>query len=280
MREPGRLYLCATPIGNLDDVSFRLLDTLRHVDLVAAEDTRVTAKLLTKYGIRKPAVSFNEHNARTRVTSLIQALLSGRDVALLSDAGTPGISDPGVQLVREAVQHGLRVTAIPGPTAFVVGLVLSGLDTRRFLFEGFLPKNRSERARRLEQLKDVPYTLVFYEAPHRLKETLESLLDVLGNRKAAMARELTKIHEEVVRGTLKEISDTVSPDIKGEITLVVEGAGPRSDTPVGQFAGIVASFVAEGVDRKTACRIISKAFGISSRALYNDSLERDALAKK
>jgi len=270
--EPGRLYLCATPIGNLDDVSFRLLDTLKNVDLIAAEDTRVTAKLLSKYGIRKPSVSFNEHNARTRVTSLIQMLSSGKDVALLSDAGTPGISDPGVQLVLAALQHGLRVTAIPGPTAFVVALVLSGLDTRRFLFEGFLPKNRSERARRLDQLKDVPYTMVFYEAPHRLKATLESLLDVLGNRKAAMARELTKVHEEVVRGTLKELFNSISPDIKGEITLVVEGAGPRSDTPVGHLASLVASFVAEGVDRKTACRIVSKAFGVSSRVLYNDSL--------
>lgn len=231
----GTLWVCATPIGNLQDVSLRLLETLKRVDLVAAEDTRRTLKLLNAHGIRRPLVSYHEHNARRQMPRLLQRLQQGQEVALVTDAGTPGISDPGAELVRAASQAGIAVRVVPGPSAVVAALAVSGLPAQPFWFEGFLPARRPQRRRRLEQLQDLPATLVFFEAPHRLVQSLADMAEVLGAREAALGRELTKAHEEVVRGSLEELAARAAagaiPAV-GEFTVVVgPPAGERQAAP-------------------------------------------------
>jgi len=223
----GTLYVVATPIGNLEDVSLRALRVLREVDLVAAEDTRHVRKLLDHYGIRKRVVSYHEHNERTRTPQLLAALRSGRSVALVSDAGTPALSDPGYPLVRACAEAQIPVVPVPGPSAAVAALVVSGLPTDRFLFLGFPPRRRPARRRFFEEVRDGRATLVLFESPHRLADCLEDALAVLGDRRAAVCRELTKLHEEVRRGTLSElVSWARQAAPRGEVTVVVEGA-PR-----------------------------------------------------
>ncbi|RKY05022.1 16S rRNA (cytidine(1402)-2'-O)-methyltransferase [Candidatus Poribacteria bacterium] len=220
----GTLYVVATPIGNLEDITLRALRVLREVDLIAAEDTRHTKKLLDHYGIRKPMVSYHEHNERERAEQLVRELKKGKDVALVTDAGTPAISDPGYVLIRRCIEEGVKVVPVPGPSALIAALCVSGLPVHRFAFEGFLPHKGGKRRNKLEELKDEERTLIFYESPHRLLKTLKDMLEILGDRNIAVARELTKVHEEVFRGRISEaIKRFSSSPVKGEITLVVEG---------------------------------------------------------
>ncbi|MCS7235992.1 MAG: 16S rRNA (cytidine(1402)-2'-O)-methyltransferase [Armatimonadota bacterium] len=222
----GTLYLVATPIGNLEDVTLRALRVLREVDLVAAEDTRQVRKLLDRYGIQQRVVSYHEHNERTRIPQLLGALRSGRSVALVSDAGTPVLQDPGYRLVRACAEAGIPVVPVPGPSAVTAALVASGLPTDRFAFLGFLPRRRQARRRSLEEVRDQRATLVLFESPRRLVDCLQDLLEVLGDRRAAVCRELTKVHEEVRRGRLSDLLRGVRDQpVRGEVTVVVEGAG-------------------------------------------------------
>ena len=219
----GQLLLVATPIGNLEDISFRAVETLKSADVIACEDTRHTGILLKRWGIDTPRLVYHDHNKERQAPELLRRVQSGQKVAMVTDAGMPGIQDPGVYLVRKALEQGIDPVVIPGPSAFVLGLVLSGLATDRFVFEGFLPV-RKGRKTRLESLVDEPRTLIFYEAPHRVKKILGELLEVLGDRKATIARELTKKFEEVRRGTISELLETMNQtSIKGEFVIVVEG---------------------------------------------------------
>ncbi len=226
----GTLYLVATPIGNLEDVSARALRILRQVVLVAAEDTRVTRKLLTHYDIHAPVLSYYEHNKLTRLDAILKRLEEG-DVALVSDAGTPALNDPGYELVRAAVQAGHRVSPVPGPSAPVAALSVSGLPTDSFLYLGYLPRKRSERRAALEQVVEAPHTLIFLETPHRLVDSLADLSEVLGDRRVTVARELTKLHEEIWRGSLHEAMDHFSAP-RGEFVIVVAG---QADAPRGRW---------------------------------------------
>ncbi len=221
----GKLYLVPTPIGNLEDITLRALRVLKEVDLIACEDTRKAAILLHHYGISTPRTSYHTHNEHRKTAQLIARMERGDRLALISDAGTPGISDPGYLLVRACIEHEIPVEALPGPTAFVPALVVSGLPTHRFTFEGFLPA-RKGRQKRLQELRDETRTMIFYEAPHRLLKTLQQFMEAFGpNRSAAVARELTKIHEEIRRGTLEELHEYFSaqPAVRGECVLIVGG---------------------------------------------------------
>lgn len=220
----GTLYLVATPIGNLGDISLRALETLRQVDIVASEDTRKTGRLLKHFGIQKPQLSFHEYNEEQAGSKIVSLLREGRSVALVSNAGTPGISDPGFSIVRQAIAQDLPVTMIPGASAFVMAVVLSGLPTHSFVFRGFTPRRASERRRFYGLDKDLPYTLIYYESPHRLLASLEDALTIFGDRRAALANDLTKMFEKVWRGTLSELLETVrSTAPKGEYVLVIAG---------------------------------------------------------
>ncbi len=218
----GKLYVVATPIGNIKDITLRALDVLKEVDLILCEDTRRTRPLLTHYGISNELLSYNEHNERERIPKIIEMLKEGRNIALVSDAGTPGISDPGYRLVREARIHGVEVVAVPGPSAVIAALSISGLPTDKFVFEGFLPRKKNKRLKRLEFLKNEDRTIIIYEAVHRIERTLREILDVMGDREVALCRELTKLHEEVRFGRL---SDIVGKEIKkkGEFVIVLRG---------------------------------------------------------
>ncbi|MBI3014681.1 MAG: 16S rRNA (cytidine(1402)-2'-O)-methyltransferase [Candidatus Tectomicrobia bacterium] len=220
----GKLYLVATPVGNLEDITLRALRTLKEVDLIAAEDTRHTRHLLSHYGISTPLTSYHQYNERQKGRSLIQRILSGSDVALVSDAGTPGISDPAYLLVRQAIEAGIQVVPIPGPTAFISALCASGLPTDRFLFEGFLPHRAGKRRRRLEALKEETATLIFYESPFRIYDLLKEIAEILGERPVVVAREMTKRFEEILRGTAGGLrQDLEGKKLKGEITVLVAG---------------------------------------------------------
>lgn len=218
------LYLVSTPIGNLEDITLRALRVLKEVNLIAAEDTRKTGVLLKKYLISNQLTSYHDFNKEKKASDLLQSLKSGNSIALVSDAGTPGISDPAFLMVKLAIQEGIRVESIPGPTAFVSALIISGLPTDKFIFEGFLSPKSGKRKKRILELSEEKRTLIFYESPHRFLETLEDLLSILGNRKASVARELTKKFEEVKRGKLSEIKEYFeAAKIRGEFVLIVEG---------------------------------------------------------
>ena len=220
------LYLVATPIGNLSDITLRALKTLREVDFVASEDTRKTGRLLQHFEISKPQISFHEHNEERAGEKIIHLLQEGKSVALVTDAGTPGIADPGFSLVRRCHAAGLPVTMIPGPTAFVMALVLSGLATHSFTFRGFAPRKQGKRRRFLEADQDSPYTLIYYESPHRLPAFLQDALDIFGDRPAALGNELTKLYESVHRGTLSQLlADLDEADLRGEFVVVIGGSG-------------------------------------------------------
>jgi 16S rRNA (cytidine1402-2'-O)-methyltransferase len=221
---PGILYLVSTPIGNLEDITLRALRVLKEVNLIAAEDTRKTGMLLKNYSIFNKLTSYHDFNKEKKVYDLLQSLKSGDSIALVSDAGTPGISDPAFLMVKLAIQEGIKVESIPGPTAFVSALIVSGLPTDKFTFEGFLPAKSGRREKRILELSEEKKTLIFYESPHRFLETLENLLSILGDRKACVARELTKRFEEVRRGKLSEIKEYFENNkIRGEFVLIVEG---------------------------------------------------------
>ena len=218
----GTLYLVATPIGNLEDITIRALNVLKSVDIIAAEDTRHTLGLLNHFEISKPLISYYKQTEKARSEVLISKLLEGKNIAVVSDAGTPGISDPGEEIVRQAIENNIKIEPIPGACAFINAIIASGMSTREFEFIGFLSTNKKERVEKLEQIKYDTKTLVFYEAPHKLKNTLETMLEVFGDRKVVLARELTKIHEEFIRGNLSTVLEQLV-DIKGEFVIIIEG---------------------------------------------------------
>ncbi|MGQ9628492.1 MAG: 16S rRNA (cytidine(1402)-2'-O)-methyltransferase [Anaerolineae bacterium] len=273
----GTLYLVGTPIGNLEDITLRALRILREVDLIAAEDTRRTRKLLDHYNIQTPMVSYFEHTSPARQEAILEAL-NTRDVALVSEAGMPGLSDPGYRLVREAIARGFPVKAVPGPSAPIAALVLSGLPADSFIYLGFLPRRQSERQKLLASLAYEQRTLVAFEAPHRLLETLADMLQILGNRKISLARELTKIHEEVWRGSLDEaLTRFQKEEPRGEFTLVVEGekTGKSAHWNRQQVREMVKSLLAEGLERKKAVKLVAQLTGKPRREVYEASLEWD-----
>ena len=270
---PGRLLVCATPIGNLEDVSLRLLRTLAGADIVAAEDTRRTRKLLTHHGVRAATVSYHDANEATRTPELLARLERGERVALVTDAGMPSVSDPGFHLVRACIDAGIPVEVVPGPSAVLTALVVSGLPTARFAFEGFLPRKAGEQRRRLEALAADDRTLVFFEAPGRVVGTLQAMLEVFGPRRAAVARELTKIHEEVMRGTLPElIARLESDDLIGEVALVVDGA-PASEGSLEAAVAMARRRTFEGAPKSAAASEAAAAHGVAKRAVYEGLLE-------
>lgn len=268
------LYIVATPIGNARDITLRALDVLTDCDVIAAEDTRVTAKLLAIHGIQRPLLSYNDHNGERERPKILARLARGERVALVSDAGTPLISDPGFKLVREAASAGMTVTAIPGPSATLAGLAVSGLPTDRFLFAGFLPPKRGERHSRLGALKAVPATLVFFEAPQRLAETLSDMSEVFGDRPVAVARELTKLHEEIARGHLAALAEIYKPRQapKGEITIVV---GPPLETGP-DFARIdqLLEMALAQMPLRSAVDLVSAALAAPRGEVYDRALEK------
>lgn len=273
----GILYLVATPIGNLGDLSSRGRETLENADFIAAEDTRVTRKLLNFCGIHKPMVSYFEHNRIESGETILKRLLAGETCALVSDAGTPVISDPGAELIRDCVQAGIQVIAIPGPCAAISGLILSGLPAGRFTFEGFLPVRKKERQLYLEQLRQEPRTMIFYEAPHRLVETLEALLKILGNRPAAACRELTKLHEQVQRSTLEELLDWYRENTpRGEFVLVVGGCPAQDKEVTLQDAlQLARQYTVQGLSCRDAARRASEETGRSRKEVYSQLLQEE-----
>lgn len=277
----GVLYLCATPIGNLEDITFRAVRVLKEANLIAAEDTRHTRKLLNHYEIHTATVSYHEHNKLERGPELINRLLQGQTIALVSDAGMPGISDPGTHLTQLAIEAGITVIPVPGANAALSALVASGLDTTNFTFVGFLPKTKKKRRELLEQLVKQPYTLLFYESPHRIKETLKELETAFGDRPAAACRELTKKFEEFNRSTLLGLQQhfaAVEP--RGEFTLVVQGAGAGPEPDLGSKDEVslpeaVALLMAKGAAKKDALRQVAVDRGISRRDVYQAVLEAE-----
>jgi len=271
---PG-LYLVATPIGNLEDITLRALRVLKQADLIACEDTRQTQKLLNHFGIEKPTISYHEHNEASRAAELVEKLAGGGRIAVVTDAGMPGISDPGFRLVSLAIERGLPVVPVPGPAAFVTALVASGLPVESFAFRGFLPPKSGARRRVLERVKESLQTQVFYEAPHRIRETLEDVVATLGpNRPVVIARELTKIHEEFLRGTAAEVLATVNGrgELKGEIVLLI---GPVTEGETFPAATSIPDRVAqlmrdENLDEKAALKKIAKERGISKSEAYRE----------
>ena len=270
----GRLVLVATPIGNLGDLSPRAARALADADLVAAEDTRRSRTLLDHVGARPPMTSYHDHNERARTPELLDRVAAGETVVLVTDAGTPGLADPGFRLVRAAVERGIRVEAIPGPAAAVQALVLSGLPMDRFAFENFLPRKAGARRRRLQELAGDPRTLVFYVAPHRAAEELADMAAVLGPRRGSLARELTKLHEEIWHGDLPELATRAAEGIRGEVTVVVEGAGAALIQPTpAQLAGRVRELIATGVNKKDAIAQVAQTSGTPKREVYQAVLD-------
>lgn len=278
---PGTLYLVATPIGNLQDISLRALETLKTVDLIACEDTRHTRKLLTHFGIRARLVSYHEHNEQQRAEELSALLSDGKSIAVVSDAGTPAICDPSFRIVQKAYEIGARVVPIPGAAAFVSALIASGLPTDSFFFGGFLPSKKGERQKRLQEVTEIPATLVFYETPHRLIKSLTDCAEILGNRKCAVARELTKLHEEIVQGNLEELIEKFGEkQVKGEIVLVIDKAETTNQKPqIADAESIgerIAKLESKGFDRKAALKKAAKEFGLSKSEAYKILLKKDA----
>jgi len=272
----GVLYLVATPIGNLSDFSPRGLQTLENVDFIAAEDTRVTRKLTTHFGLRKPLVSYHEHNRASAGPAIVARLLAGEDCALVTDAGTPAVSDPGEALVALCAQNQITVEAVPGCCALVAALAVSGLPTGRFAFEGFLPVGGKERRERLAALADEERTVILYEAPHRLRTTLAELLSSLGDRRLALCRELTKLHEETVRTTLAQAAARFETDTpRGEYVLVLEGAPKPELPPLEDAVAQVAALRAAGLGMKEAVKEVAAATGLRRSVLYNAALQAE-----
>jgi 16S rRNA (cytidine1402-2'-O)-methyltransferase len=283
--EAGTLYLVATPIGNLEDITARALRVLREVDLIACEDTRHTRTLLNHFSIPTKTLSYHEHNERERAAELAARLNAGASVALVSDAGTPGINDPGFRLVRACVEQDIRVVPIPGATAFVSALVASGLPTDEFYFAGFLPPRQHARRLRLADLRAVAATLVFYEAPHRIADTLADAREILGEREAAVARELTKLHEEIARGRLSELVARFSGEhaARGEMVLVID-RHPIAETETGEpqaidIAALVATLESEGLDPRAALKRAARELGLNRDEAYRRLVAARAQAK-
>lgn len=272
----GILYLCATPIGNLDDMSIRTLKTLKEVDLIAAEDTRHTLKLINHFEINTPMTSYHEHNKHLKGIQLIEKLLEGKNIALVTDAGTPGISDPGEELVKLAHENNITVTSTPGAVAFITALIISGMPTRRFVFEGFLPSDKKERREIINKFIKETRTVILYEAPHRLKTVLEELFSILGNRNIAIVRELTKKYEETKKGTLVELIEFYKTnEPKGEFVIILEGVSQQliKEKEIAIWNSItiqehMQKYINEGMTNKEAMKQTAKDRGVTKREIY------------
>ncbi|MGM9533740.1 MAG: 16S rRNA (cytidine(1402)-2'-O)-methyltransferase [Intestinibacter sp.] len=274
----GKLYICPTPIGNLEDITYRTLRVLNEVDLIAAEDTRHSIKLLNHFEISKPLTSYFEHNKDTKGDYLINKLLEGENIALISDAGMPGISDPGEDLIKQAIENNIEIDVLPGATAFAVALVGSGLDTHKFVFEGFLDRDKKIRRKRLEELKEEDRTMIFYESPHRLKDTLKDMLKILGNRKIAVNRELTKKYQEVIREDIETVLKIYEEkEIKGEFVLIVGGFEGEKQSKNNYDNLTEREYVMElinnGLSKKDAIKTVCKDRKLKKDVVYKQVLD-------
>lgn len=272
----GKLYLCATPIGNLEDITYRVLKTLREVDLIGAEDTRHSIHLMNHFEIKTPMTSYHEYNKVEKAKILVEQMKEGKNIAIITDAGTPGISDPGEEIVRQCYEAGIEVTSIPGPAACITALTMSGLNTRRFAFEAFLPTEKKERQRILEELKNETRTIVLYEAPHHLIRTLNELQKILGDREMTLCKELTKIYERAEKSTIEKLIEKYEEtEIKGEYVLVIQGRSFEEIKKEEQEVYLQISieehmqkYLSRGMDRKEAMKQVAKDRGISKREVY------------
>src|SRR6266850_398104 len=270
----GTLYLVSTPIGNLEDITHRAVRLLGEVELIACEDTRHTQKLLNHYCIKTRTISYHEHNERERAAELLKLIDAGADVAIVSDAGTPGISDPGFRLARLAIESGARVVPVPGASALITALVASGMPTDEFFFGGFLPSRSGARRARLSELRSLPATLIFYEGPHRIAATLKDAFEILGEREAVVARELTKMHEEIARGRLSELAErfSIPENARGEMVLIIDRTVIKSEStnsdPVVSIVSLVAALEAEGLDHRAALKKAARELGVSRDEAY------------
>ena len=277
----GKLFLCATPIGNLEDITYRLVRTLKEVDLIGAEDTRNSIKLLNHFDIKTPMTSYHEFNKYDKAKVLVQDMLQGKNIALITDAGTPGISDPGEELVRQCYEAGIEVTSLPGAAACITALTMSGQKTRRFVFEAFLPKDKKEKQQVLESLKNEVRTTIIYEAPHRLVKTLKELEKTIGNRPLTICRELTKKYEEAFQTTISEAIEYYdSKEPKGEYVLVIAGkpmeeiqAEKREQWELMTIEEHVQFYMNQDMDKKTAMKMVAKDRGVSKRDIYNELIK-------
>ena len=277
---PGTLYVVATPIGHLEDITLRAIRTLKDVDVIAAEDTRHTQTLLRHLSIDTPLTSYHEHNERAKTGQLVARLEGGESIALVSDAGTPAISDPGYRLVVEATRLGIRVVPIPGPSALIAALSAGGLPTDGFNFRGFLPARKRERRSKLQEFRDNRYSIVVYEAPHRLKESLDDIREIFGDRRMVLARELTKLHEEILRGRISEVIAEVSQrEIRGEVTLIIEGSSDVNPPSEEALRDEIAKLAGEGLRVKEIAEIIGEKYGYSKREIYGLALEQGRKTK-
>lgn len=268
----GTLYIVATPIGNLEDITLRALRILKEVDYIAAEDTRHSLKLLNHYGIVKPLMSYWSGREKVRAEAIISKLREGLSVAVISDAGTPGISDPGAVVIRRAIEEGLTVVPIPGPSALIAALSIAGLPYEEFTFIGFLPSKTGQRQKKLMELKHETRTLLFYEAPHRLIDALADMESVFGPRQAAVVKEITKLHEGIVRGTLESVREALdNMTIAGEYVIIVSGA-PEITVTMEEALSEVGSLMKKGLGRKEAVGIVAGEYGLSKKGLYDGSL--------
>ena len=274
----GKLYICPTPIGNLEDITYRTLRILNEVDLIAAEDTRHSLQLLNHFDISKPLTSYHEHNKDSKGGYLITKLLEGENIALISDAGMPGISDPGQDIIAEAIENNIEIEVLPGATAFVTALVGFGMDTHKFVFEGFLDRDKKLRRKRLEEIKNEKRTIIFYESPHRLKETLKDMLKYLGNRKIAVNRELTKKYQEIIREDIETVIEIFNNrEVKGEFVLIVEGFSGEVEE-IGKYDDLsereyVIQLMEEGINKKDAIKIVCKDRKLKKDIVYKQVLD-------
>ena len=279
----GKRYLCATPIGNLEDITYRVIRTLKEVDIIGAEDTRNSIKLLNHFDIHTPMTSYHEYNKVDKARYLVGEIQKGKNVAIITDAGTPGISDPGEEICRQCIEAGIEVSSLPGPAACITALTMSGLPTRRFSFEAFLPRDKKERQMILEELKAETRTIVMYEAPHRLKDTLKELLKHLGNRKISLCREITKKYEENIYTTIEDaIKMYEVNDPRGEYVLVIEGRDREKDEIEKQknwmnmeLTEHMNLYLEQGMDKKSAMKQVAKDRGVSKRDVYNELLKEE-----
>ena len=270
----GVLHIVSTPIGNLEDITLRALRILKEVDVIAAEDTRHSSKLLTYYGISKPLISYWGEKEKVKSTEILERLRGGQSVALISDAGTPGISDPGAVLIKKALEEGFNVISIPGTSALIAALSISGLSTEEFTFIGFLPSKKSQRQKALKALSLEARTLVFYEAPHRILETLSDMKEIFGERRIAVAKEISKIHEEVSRGNISDVLNRLEKStVAGEYVLIVEGRIEEKMLTTDDALLEVSMFIKKGLGRKEAVKRVAEAYGLSKKELYHKSLD-------
>lgn len=280
--EKGKLYLCATPIGNLEDMPVRGIRIMKEADLIAAEDTRNSIKLINHFEINTPMTSYHEYNKVDKAKYLVNEMINGKNIALITDAGTPGISDPGEELVRQCIEAGIEVSSVPGPAACITALTMSGQATRRFAFEAFLPSDKKERALVLEELKEETRTMIIYEAPHHLLKTLKELYEVLGDRSITLCKELTKLHEKIRKTTIKAlIEEYEETEPKGEHVLVIAGKTfkEKKDASIQSFLEMsieehMEMYLSKGMDKKEAMKAVAKDRGVSKRDIYDALIEK------